>query len=140
MDPSQIEYMIIDFPGELRADLLVPQLRTMVEQHAVEIVDLAFVRKEPDGSVRTVELDRLEPEHAAVFDALDGEILGLLSDEDLTLVGEQLPMDSVAAVLVWENTTTRSLRRAVQDAGGTVIAHEHVPQNVVERDLTAIRA
>ncbi|HEX4790776.1 MAG TPA: DUF6325 family protein [Actinospica sp.] len=138
MDPSQIDYMVIEFPVELRADVIVPQLKAMVDARAMEILDLAFIEKNAHGGVRVLELGTLDATIAGTFVGLEGTVLGLLSDEDLELVAEELPTDSVAAVLVWENSAIRALKNAVVQAGGSVLAHEHVPTRVVERDLAAI--
>jgi hypothetical protein len=88
--------------------------------------------------VRTLELGTLDATIAGAFVELEGTVLGLLSDEDLELVAEELPTDSAAAVLVWENSATRALKDAVVQAGGSVLTHEHVPTRIVERDLAAI--
>ena len=138
MDPSQIEYMVVEFPVEQRADVLVPQLQALVQRRAIDILDLAFIRKDKHGTVRVVELEALDEQEAGAFADLEGDILGLLSDEDLDLVGEQLPSDSAAAVLVWENTATRALKGVVADAGGSIVAHEHVPTHIVRKDLAAL--
>jgi hypothetical protein len=140
MDASRIDYMVVHFPGELPTDVLVPQLHTMVEQRAIEILDLAFIEKDARGGVRIVELCDLGDRKAEHFTPLEGEILGLLSDEDLELVAEQVPDGSTAAVLVWEDVATRALKDAVARAGGSVLAHEHVPAHVVTQDLAALQA
>ena len=138
MDVNQVDYMVIDFPGELPAETVVPPIQALVEAGAVEILDLAFIRRAGDGGIEAVELDALGEAEAGAFADLTGEIHGLLSEEDLRLVGEELPPGSTAAVLVWENTATRALKRAVLASGGTVVAHERVPASLVERDLAAI--
>jgi hypothetical protein len=129
---------VIDFPGTLPAETVVPPIQALVEDGVVEILDLVFIRKDGDGAVEALELDALGAAEAEAFAELTGEIHGLLSDQDLLLMGEELPSGSTAAVLVWENTATRALKRAVAASGGTVVAHEHVPGTVVERDLAAI--
>lgn len=138
MDVNQVDYMVIDFPGTVPAETVVPPIQALVEDGVVEILDLVFIRKDAEGTVEAIELDALDTADAEAFAELTGEIHGLLSDEDLMLMGEELPSGSTAAVLVWENTATRALKRAVHASGGTVVAHEHVPGVLVERDLAAI--
>jgi hypothetical protein len=138
MDVNQIDYMVIDFPGALPARSVVPPIQALVEDGAVEILDLAFIRKDASGAVEAVELEGLGSEEADAFADLTGEIHGLLSDEDLLLMGAELPPGSTAAVLVWENTAARAFKRSVAASGGVVVAHERVPAALVERDLAAI--
>ena len=62
--------------------------------------------KDDDGNVAGIELDALEDSSA--FDDVDGEVNGLLSDEDLQAASELLAPGSSAALIVWENTWART--------------------------------
>ena len=139
MDISQVDYMVIDFPGNrFRSDEVAPELGRLVSQGCLHILDLAFIRKDEQGQLSIVELDALDPQDARAFADIEGEVSGLLSDEDLALMGHELPTGSMAAIVVWENTWMRPLTTRIERAGGTVVAHEHIPGPIVERDLAAI--
>ena len=57
---------------------------------------------------------------------------GLFNDEELLAIGEQLELDSSAAVLVWENVWARRVAQAIRDAGGVLVAFERVPHDTVQ--------
>ena len=73
----------------------------------------------------------------AAFDELDGEINGLLSDEDLQQAGEALSPGSSAMLVVWENTWARRLVTAVRDAGGRLVAHDRLDAETVAAAMAA---
>ena len=78
-----VEIAVVEFPGSKFKGEIVPAMIDLVESGIVTIIDLAFVTKDEDGTVIGAELDDLDDETVAAFDELDGEVNGLLSDEDL---------------------------------------------------------
>ncbi|MFC1410093.1 DUF6325 family protein [Streptacidiphilus sp. N1-12] len=138
MAVGPVEYLVVAFPGSrFRGDLL-PELKKLVDGGIVRILDLTFVKRDDEGAVRFLELDSLDADEAAMFADIDGEVGGLLSEEDLALVAEEIPAGSSAALLVWENTWAAPITGAIRAAGGVLVAHERVPEVLVELDLQAI--
>ncbi|MFC1401467.1 MULTISPECIES: DUF6325 family protein [Streptacidiphilus] len=138
MAVGPVEYLVVAFPGSrFRGDLL-PELKRLVDGGVIHILDLTFVKRDDDGVVSFLELDSLDAEEAAMFADIDGEVGGLLSEEDLAVMAEEIPAGSSAALLVWENTWAAPMTAAVRAAGGVVVAHERVPEALVELDLQAI--
>jgi hypothetical protein len=72
------------------------------------------------------------------FADIDGEAGGVLSDEDLELAAETLEPNSSAALIVWEHRWAARVARAIQDAGGRIIAGERVPDEIVEQALAGL--
>ncbi|MEZ0090102.1 DUF6325 family protein [Streptacidiphilus sp. EB129] len=137
-DLGPVDYLVVAFPGNKFSGAIAPELRKLVTSGVVRIIDLTFVKKDAEGTVTVMELESLEPEEARVFADIDGEIGGLLSEEDLTLIAEEIPPDCSAALIVWENTWAAALAQRIREADGIVVAHERVPASVVEQDLLAI--
>ncbi|MEY9875101.1 hypothetical protein ABH931_004602 [Streptacidiphilus sp. MAP12-33] len=138
MDMGPVEYAVMAFPGNRFKGDIAPELRRLTAAGIVRIIDLTFIKRDADGAVEVLELEALEPDEAAVFAEVDGEINGLLSDEDLASICEEIPPDSSAAIIVWENAWAAPLTRALKAAGGVLVAREQVPASVVEADLAAI--
>ncbi|HEU5473517.1 MAG TPA: DUF6325 family protein [Actinophytocola sp.] len=135
MPRGPLEYAIFEFPGNKFSGEIVPALHELVSTGVIRIVDLIFVKKDADGTAEAVELAALDPDEAAIFHRLDGEINGLVSQEDLELAAEELAPDSSAAVLVWENSWASRFIEAVTNANGRVVAHERIPNEVFEAAL-----
>ena len=138
MDIGPVEYLAMAFPGNKFRGEIAPELRKLVDDGIVRILDITFVKRDADGTVQALELAALDPEEAHIFDDINGEVGGLLSDEDVALIAEEFPPNCSAAIVVWENTWAAPLAKAVRRADGILIAHERVPDAIVEQDLLAI--
>jgi hypothetical protein len=132
-----VEWVALTFPGSTLDPAVVSPIADLVGAGSVRVLDAAVVHKDADGAVTGAELEDEGVQVTAAFDAVDGEILELLSDDDLLAVAERLEDDSTTLVLVWENRWATAFAEAVRRAGGTVLAHDRVPRNDVERAVRA---
>lgn len=135
-----VEYTVISFPGNRFTGDLAPALAEAVRDGTVRIIDLAFVTKGADGTVEAVELSGLPAEVVAQFDQLDGEVTGLLSEQDLKDVGDALDPGSSAAMVVWESAWAAHIAQAVRGSGGQVAAFGLVPHDAVVAAIDALPA
>ena len=133
---APVEYIVLEFPGNQFNGDVVPALSELVESGVVRILDLLFVAKDTDGEVAWFELQELGPEVAAAFESLVGEAGGLVSETDVDVVAADLPNETSAAVIVWEDTWAERFADAVRGSAGQVLAHERIASDVVEAALT----
>jgi uncharacterized membrane protein len=126
---GSVELAVIAFPGSKFKGEIVPALADLVDNGVVEILDLVVVSKGDEGDVLALEISEIED--GGMFDELEGEAGGLLSEEDLMEAGEVLEPGSTAAVIVWENTWARKLITAIRDAGGELVAHDRLDAETV---------
>jgi hypothetical protein len=132
-----VEMALIGFPGNRFDGSIIPALAELVDTGTVRVIDLVVVKKDAEGNVTAAELSQLDDDEAATFEALDGEIGELFSDEDLAAAGAQLPPDSAAALLLWENSWATRLAAEVAGAGGLLLLHDRVPADAVRDALAA---
>jgi hypothetical protein len=132
-----VELAVLAFPGSQFRGEIIPALADLVDGGVVSILDLAIVSKEDSGDTMAIELVDLDEEARAAFADLDGEIRGLLSEEDLQSAAEALEPGNTAAVIVWENAWARRLIGAIQDAGGFLVAHDRLDAETVQAALAA---
>jgi hypothetical protein len=126
---GSVELAAIAFPGSKFNGEIVPALADLVDSGVVAILDLLIISKSEDGEVISIEIGEMED--GSMFDELDGEVMGLLSDEDIALAGELLEPGNTAALIVWENTWARKLIGAIRDAGGELLAHDRLDAETV---------
>ena len=132
MDVGPVEYMIVAFPGNNFKGEIIPALEELVDNGTVRIIDLAFVLKDADGNVVSVEASDLESRIGSAFGKLSAEGPGrLLNEEDLEAAGEELEPNSSAALLVWEDLWATKLKNAILNADGVLLDLERIPQEVV---------
>jgi uncharacterized membrane protein len=134
---APVEIAVLEFPGSKFNGQIVPALAELVNDGIVRIIDLALITKDEDGTVTSLELSDLGEDDAAAFDDLEGEVSGLLSEDDLMTTGEALSAGSSALVIVWEDSWARRLVEAVRGSGGRLVAHDRLDADSVDEALAA---
>ena len=135
-----VEWIEIGFPGNKLSGSVVLPLKKLVDSGTIRIIDLVVLHKDSAGIVTALELEGLEPDEAALFEDLDGDVLGLLNEEDIAFAGEALAPGNSAAILVWEDLWVSAFAQSVEDAGGRVVGHDKVPDEVAQAALQAASA
>jgi hypothetical protein len=135
---SPVEYLVVEFPGNQFNGDVAPALAELIEAGIVRLLDLLFVTKDAAGEVAWFELGEVDSAVAQAFDALEGTVGGLVSEEDVAEVAASLPDDCSAAILVWENVWAERFVNAVRASKGEVLAHERIPAEVVDAALAAL--
>jgi len=87
--------------------------------------------KDVDGSIVTLEFDQLAKSEIEAFNALDADIGGILSAEDIEHAASFLEPNSSAALLIWEDLWAAPFATAVREAGGVLIEGARVPFELV---------
>jgi hypothetical protein len=126
-----VDYMIVAFPGNQFKGEIAPALADLVDAGTIRIIDLAFVGKDADGEAVAFELTELDPDVRRGFENMGVEVGGLLNEDDLMSTAEELPPNTSAALLVWENVWARDVKQAIINAGGELVAFERLPHEVV---------
>jgi len=132
-----VEYVIIGFPGNRFTGEIVPELTRLIEGGVVRIIDLVFIGKNDDGDVVVIEVD--ENAELTAFAMLDGEIGGVIGDEDIQYAAEGLEPGSSAALILWEDTWAAPLVQAIRNAGGVLLEGSRIPAQLIE-DAEALLA
>ncbi|MFE3638368.1 DUF6325 family protein [Streptomyces cellostaticus] len=130
-----VDYLVIEFPGNRMTGEAFPLLVDLAERGVVRIIDLAFIRKETDGSVVALELRDLGDEvDLTVF---EGASAGLLDQGDIDEAGNALEPGNSAAVLVYENLWAAPLARALRRGGAQLVASGRIPVQALLAALDA---
>jgi hypothetical protein len=126
---GSVELAAIAFPGSKFNGAIIPALADLVDSGVVAILDLLIISKSEEGDVISLELGEMED--GGMFDDLDGDVMGLLSAEDIETAGQLLEPGNTAALIVWENTWARKLISAIRDAGGELLVHDRLDAETV---------
>jgi Family of unknown function (DUF6325) len=131
-----IDLMVVEFPHRKTPGEGVKLFVDLVDRGIIRVLDLAFVRKEEDGSVRRLKLADLGP----VLAVFEGAGSGLVDDEDVNTTAEALEPDSAAVILVYENQWAGPLARAMRRGGGQLVVSERLPIQAILAALDATEA
>lgn len=127
-----VDYAIIGFPGNRFRGEIGPAISELVDAGTIRIIDIAFVGKDEEGNAIAMELTELDEDVQAALDKVGIEIGGLFNEDDLMDAADELPPNSSAALLVWENVWARKVTQAMRDAGGELFAFDRLPHEVVQ--------
>jgi hypothetical protein len=127
-----LEYALVVFPDNKFSGQIVPELLDLAQRDIVRFVDIIFIQKDPDGSVRTVELNDLDEESYKLFVPIGEHISSLFTESDLELTANKLPANSSAALFLWENLWKDNIRRAIKASGGILAESGIITADAVE--------
>ncbi|MGH2514446.1 MAG: DUF6325 family protein [Ktedonobacterales bacterium] len=143
MTIGPLEYVVIEFEGNHFTGEILPELHALRDQGVVRVVDLVFIQKDQDGKMTARELSDLSEDEAKPFGPIAGDMLRLLTPEDVEDVADSVPNNSSAAIALLEHTWAVHLQETIHDAHGKVLNAGLVPLAEVEAlvaEMTAQQA
>jgi len=99
----------------------------LVAQGIVRILDIVLVNKDENGVTSLFEVTDVDGDGIPDLIAVQGDIPGLLSEDDAGVAIQEMPNNSAIAMFAWENTWLIRAGQAVRNNGGTLIAYERIP-------------
>jgi len=132
-DMGPIDFIEIEFPTNQITGEGLLMLVDLVDRGIIRVLDLAFIVKDADGTVRRVDLGELGPE-LGIF---EGASSGLFDDEDFSSAAEAISPGSGAALLLFENRWAAPLARQLRLQGAQLVATERIPVQAILAALDA---
>jgi Family of unknown function (DUF6325) len=126
-----VELTLLEFPRASFDGEISSVLADLVDRQIVSIFDLLMVSKDDDGSVVVIELIDADPAIGDRFARVGGEVMWLLSDQDVAEAASALQPNTTGVLVVWENTWARQLSSAVTGAGGQVVLNDRLDSEAV---------
>lgn len=132
-----ISYLIVEFPGNRMTGEAFPILIDLVDRGLIRILDLTFVRRDQDGSVRAVALADLD--HDGQFDlaVFEGVSAGLIDASDIADATPVIKPGSSAGILIFENTWAGPFTQALRRSDAQLVAAGYIPHDTVLASLDA---
>jgi hypothetical protein len=132
-----VDYIVVEFPdGKVPKDVL-PRLVDLVDQGTVRILDIAFLRKEADGSVIGIEPSELGEGEPDVR-VLEGASSGLFGDDDVDEVAAVIEPGRAAAIVLYENLWAIPFASALRRARAELVASGRIPVAALLDALDAV--
>jgi hypothetical protein len=133
-----IDYVLLEFPADRLTGRAAEEMLDLHDRGIVRLYDVMLLGKTADGQVFTVDLAQETGEPLGGFEALAWATTGLLSDEDRELAASALEPNTMAALIVFENTWAVPFVAAAREAGGELVAGARIPAQDVMDALASL--
>ncbi|MEU6895400.1 DUF6325 family protein [Streptomyces sp. NPDC046557] len=135
-----IDYLVVEFPGNRMTGEGLPLLVDLVDRGLIRILDLAFIRKDADGSVAVMEISDLTGDGALDLAVFEGASSGLMGQDDIEEAASALEPGNSAGVLIYENVWAAPFAAALRRGGAELVASGRIPASVVMAALETTEA
>ena len=133
-----IDYLIVEWPADRKPDgSALPHLVDLVDRGIIRLLDLAFVRRETDGSIVGIDIAESGMEGELDVTLFAEASSGLLDESDLSEAGTALEPGCTAAVLLYENRWAAPFAVALRKNGAQVVANGRIPVQAILASLDA---
>jgi hypothetical protein len=136
-----VDYLVVEWPpGKEPTGEGLGVLADLTDRGLIRVIDLAFVRKEEDGTVRGVAIADLDHDGSLDLVQFEGASSGVLGEDDYEEAGEALEPGTSAAILVYENRWAAPFATALRRSGAQLVASGRIPVNVLLEKLEELEA
>jgi hypothetical protein len=136
-----IDYLVVEFPADRPPDgSALPLLVDLVDRGLIRILDLAFVRRELDGSISGVDISDVGLTGDVDVTLFASASSGLLDSDDLADAGSALEPGCSAAVLVYENRWAAPFASQLRRNGAQLVASGRIPVQAILASLDALES
>jgi uncharacterized membrane protein len=132
-----VSYLIVEFPGNKMTGEGLAELVDLVDRGLVRVLDLLFVARDDDGSVRAIELQDIDHDGELDIAVFEGASSGLMDDSDLADAASVIEPGSSAGVLIIENTWANRFVQALRRGGAQLVAAGYIPHDALAASLDA---
>ena len=132
-----VDYIVLEWPGRQPKGDAAPLIVDLVERGIIRVLDVAFMIKNEDGTVDSLEFGELED---GGFGEFEGASSGLIGRDDLEEAATALEPGTAAAVMIWENRWAAPVAVALRRSGGQLVASGRIPIQAIVASLEAVEA
>ena len=136
MAVGPVDVYVIGFPGNQFTGRIAPAILDLVANDTIRILDMLFVIKDANGLVSSIEMADLDAETGPAFMNIQIAQPGALDQTDAEEIQDDLPNNSSALLVAFENRWAAKLTDALLDADAFVIDHIRIPVDVVNAVIT----
>ncbi len=141
LEVGPIDYLVVEWPADRPpTGTAFPLLVDLVDRGLIRVLDVAFIRKDEDGTVVAANLEDFDLDGNPELTVFVGSSSGLLDDEDYDEAGVALEPGCSAAVLVYENVWAAPFATALRKSGAQLVASGRIPTNAIIAALDELDA
>jgi Family of unknown function (DUF6325) len=132
-----ISYLIVEFPDSKGTGEGFSILVDLVNRGVVRVLDLRFITKGEDGSVRALKLSDIDHGGQVDLSVFEGASAGLMDDSDFVDAASVISPGSSAGILIFENCWATPFINALRRGQAELVAAGYIPIDSVLKSLDA---
>jgi uncharacterized membrane protein len=142
-----MQLIVIGFPDPNFHGQIRREMESAMEKGIIRLIDLLFIWKDNDGSLKSIEATQLDENERERLGAVVGGLIGYgaggkegakigmeegsiaaaeenygITEEDIEDIAVAIPEGSAAGVFIIEHLWAKSLKQALRDAGGVLLS------------------
>lgn len=127
-----IDFIIVNFKGNNFNGGVLEELAKVVKDGTIAVLDIALITKDKNGEVAALEMSDMQDAGIADFANTNHVESGLITDDDITEVGDIIADNSSVGLLVIEQLWAKGLKKAIIEADGELIAEGRIHPEAAE--------
>jgi hypothetical protein len=128
-----VDYLIVQFPGNRFSGRIAPELARLEHNGIIRVLDLVFVMRDEAGKLVNVEAKDLEGEVRVAYQEMARRTNEWFSEADIEFFAEDLPKNSSAALLLFENVWAIRFKEALMAADAELVDMGRIPPESIEK-------
>jgi hypothetical protein len=141
IEVGPIDYLVVEWPAGKQPDGEgLKHLIDLTDRGIIRVIDLAFVKKEDDGTVSGMAITDLDADGSLDLVEFEGASSGVIGEEEYEDAGDVLEPGASAAILVYENTWAAPFATALRKNGAQLVANGRIPVNDIIQKLDQLEA
>jgi hypothetical protein len=128
-----VDYLVVGFPGNKFSGKLVPELADLEKRNIIRVIDLVFVTKDNNGKLFVSEAKDLQGDAGRAFSQLADNIQEWFYEGDIDSIASDLPNNSSAALLLYENVWAIKFKEGLIEADAQLITMGRIPPEVIAK-------
>ena len=136
-----VDYVIVEWPpGKEPTGEGLELLVGLTERGIIRVIDIAFVMKEEDGTVKGLAITDIDSDGSLDLVQFEGASSGVLGEDDYQEASAALEPGCSAAILVYENRWAAPFATALRRSGAQLVASGRIPVNALLQKLEELEA
>jgi predicted RND superfamily exporter protein len=128
-----VDYILVRFPGNKFNGKIIPELMRLEKNGFVRVIDLVLVVKDSNGKVFITEAEDLKGDIATAYAEIAKNTKEWFYEGDINAISDNLPNDSSAALLLFENVWAIKFKEALIDSEAELIDMGRISPEVIEK-------
>lgn len=126
-----VDYLMVRFVGNKFNGKIVPELADLEKRGIIRIIDMVLIMKDAKGKLFVTEAKDLQGDAGRAFQQIAKNSQEWFYEGDIETIASDLPNNSSAGLLLYENVWAIKFKEALQDSDAELITMGRIAPEVI---------